>query len=127
MSKVKSIDALMKYLRNTHGINIAGSIHKRKLRNIGYYHGYKGYRFIKLPSRKIPYTDFNEILSVNSFDMALKALFYPQIMFIETALKNYVLEIVLKQGKTDSFETIYEILLTNYKSIELAQKIIRRH
>jgi hypothetical protein len=59
--------------------------------------------------------------------MALKALFYPQIMFIETALKNYVLEIVLKQGKNDSFETIYEILLTNYKSIELAQKIIRRH
>lgn len=105
----------MRYLRDTHNINISGSIHKRKLRNIGYYHGYKGYRFIKVPTRKIPFTDFNEILSVNTFDMALKALFYPQIMFIETSLKNYVLEIVLKHGKTDSFEAIYENLLTNYK------------
>lgn len=115
MSKVKSIDALMKYLRDKHRIYISGSTHKRKLRNIGYYHGYKGYRFIKKPSKKIPYTDFNQVLSVNKCDMDLKALFYPQIMFIETAIKNYVLEIVLKHGKTDSFDTIFDTLLTNYK------------
>lgn len=115
MSKVKSIDSLMKYLRDTHGIHISGSTHKRKLRNIGYYHGYKGYRFIKRPNQKIPYTDFNQVLSVNAFDMELKALFYPQIMFIETAIKNFVLEIVLKHGKTDSFDIIFDTLLTNYK------------
>ncbi|MZP29649.1 Abi family protein [Heliobacterium undosum] len=115
MTKVKSIDSLMKYLRDKHHISISGSTHKRKLRNIGYYHGYKGYRFIKNPNKQIPYTDFNQILSVNTFDMELKALFYPQIMFIETAIKNYVLEVVLNHGKTDSFDIIFETLLTYYK------------
>ncbi|WAA12265.1 Abi family protein [Fervidibacillus halotolerans] len=122
MSKVKSIDSLMKYLRDKHGIHISGSTHKRKLRNIGYYHGYKGYRFIKKPSKKINYTDFNQILSVNECDMELKALFYPQIMFIETAIKNYVLEIVLKHGKTDRFDTIFDTLLTNYKRHKVGSK-----
>lgn len=115
MSKVKSIDSLMKYLRDTHKISIAGSTHKRKLRNIGYYHGFKGYRFIKTPCHKIAFSDFNEILSVNTFDMSLKSLFYSQIMFIETSIKNLVLEIILHHGKTESFEVIYDSLLTNYK------------
>lgn len=43
-TKVKSIDGLMRHLRDTHNIDIKGSIQKQKLRNIGYYHGYKGYR-----------------------------------------------------------------------------------
>lgn len=115
MSQVKSINSLMKYLRNKHNVNISGSNQKRKLRNIGYYHGYKGYRFISNPNNKISFTDFKQIIAINTFDMELKTLFYPQVMFIETALKNYVLEVVLNEGKTDSFYTIYETLLTNYK------------
>lgn len=122
MSPVKSIDSLMKYLRDNHNISISGSIHKRKLRNIGYYHGYKGYRFINIPSRKIPYTDFNQVLAVNAFDMELKTLFYPVIMFIETALKNYVLEVILQHGKTENFNIIYENLLTNYKNHPVGSK-----
>lgn len=89
MSKVKTTDGLMKYLRYHHKINISGSTHKRKLRNIGCYHGYKGYRFIKTSNQKIEYTDFNQVLAINTFDMELKSLFYPQIMFVETAIKNY--------------------------------------
>lgn len=88
MSNVKSIDSLMRYLRDKHNINISGSGYKRKLRNIGYYHGYKGYRYINTPSQAIPYTDFSQVVAVNEFDMQLKSLFYPQIMFIETALKK---------------------------------------
>lgn len=116
MSKVKSTDSLMKYLRDHHNISISGSIHKRKLRNIGYYHGFKGYRFINTPNQRIAYTDFNQVLAINTFDMELKALFYPQIMFIETALKNYVLEVILNHGQTDCFNTIYETLLKEYKN-----------
>lgn len=116
MSRVKSTDSLMKYLRDHHNIAISGSIHKRKLRSIGYYHGFKGYRFINTPSQRIVYTDFNEVIAINTFDMQLKSLFYPQIMFIETALKNYVLETILIHGKTDSFNTIYDTLLTEYKT-----------
>jgi len=115
MTKVKSINSLMQYLRDKHNISISGSSHKTKLRNIGYYHGYKGYRFISTPNQKIAYTNFNQVLAINSFDLELKTLFYPQIMFIETALKNYVLEVILKQGNTECFNTIYENLLTNYK------------
>lgn len=48
--------------------------------------------------------------------MDLKTLFYPQIMFIETALKNYVLETILEEGQTECFNTIYDTILTNYKS-----------
>ena len=38
----KSIDGLMRYLRDKKGISISGSSQKRKLMNMGYYHGYKG-------------------------------------------------------------------------------------
>ena len=110
----KSIDGLMRYMRGKKGISIHGSGQKRKLRNIGYYHGYKGYRFIGKSSNAIPYKDFKELLAIYDFDMQLKALLYPQLMFIETALKNYVLEEILKESNSDNFNYIYTKLLTDY-------------
>ena len=62
--EVKSIDALMKYLRDTHGIAIKGSAQKRKLRNMGYYHGFKGYRYITNPTNRVNYSDFNQLIAV---------------------------------------------------------------
>jgi len=41
--KVRTTNALMKYLREKHNISIEGTKDKKNLRNIGYYHGYKGY------------------------------------------------------------------------------------
>ncbi len=119
MSSVKSTDSLMRYLRITHNISISGSNHKRHLKNIGYYHGYKGYRFIRKPTDKILFNNFDEVIAINSFDMQLKTLLYPNIMFIETALKNYVLEIILDETKTESFNVIYESLLNEYKSHQI--------
>lgn len=116
MKYVKTIDALMKYLRETHNMNIGGSAQKRKLRNLGYYHGYKGYRFIKTPNNKISFTDFDELMAIANFDIRLKTLIYPQIMFIETALKNYVLEQILLKSKTDNFNKIYNEILTDYRA-----------
>ena len=46
-NKPKSVNALMKYLRDDKLISIQGSSDKQKLLNIGYYHGYKGYRYYK--------------------------------------------------------------------------------
>lgn len=43
-------------------------LNRKELRNIGYYHGYKGYRFIASHNNRILYTDFNEILAINNFD-----------------------------------------------------------
>ena len=58
--KVKTTNALMKYLREQHNISIDGSKDKKNLRNIGYYHGYKGYRYIKNPKNRITLTSFEQ-------------------------------------------------------------------
>lgn len=103
----KTTDALMRYLREEKGISISGSSQKRKLMNIGYYHGYKGYRYIGKASNSIHYTNFDELMAVYEFDAQLKALFYPYVMQIETALKSYVLEVVVSQVNSDSFIDVY--------------------
>lgn len=46
MGNTKSINGLMKYLREEHNMRIGGSNDKKRLKNIGYYHGYKWYRYI---------------------------------------------------------------------------------
>ena len=70
--KVKTTNALMKYLRDHHNIYIKGKKDKSNLINIGYYHGYKGYRYIKNPNNRINLTSFNEIVSIVNFDKKLK-------------------------------------------------------
>ena len=114
--KVKSINSLMKYLRTKKNIVIDGASQKKKLRNIGYYHGYKGYRFFATPNNALQYSNFNELMAVYDFDMQLKSLIYPQIMFLETAFKNYALEEILKNSQSDRFADAYTKLLINYKS-----------
>lgn len=121
----KTTDSLMRYLRDVKGIAISGSIQKRKLMNIGYYHGYKGYRYINKASNIIPYTDFDELIAIYEFDAQLKALFYPVVMQIETALKNYVLETVVCSVNSDSFIDVYSNLLDNYKMFSITGKTFR--
>lgn len=116
--KPKTTNGLMNYLRVEKGINISGSNQKRKLMNMGYYHGYKGYRYINNTKNKIhniQYSDFEELSAIYNYDSQIKALFYPSVMIIETALKNYVLEILVSKTKSDSFLDIYNQLLDNYK------------
>lgn len=106
----------MSYMRNKKGIQISGSIQKRKLRYMGYYHGYKGYRYCNSPSTLFPYKDFDELQAVYDFDMRIKAIIYPQIMFLETAMKNYALEIISSRVKSQRFADVYAVLLNDYKS-----------
>lgn len=105
----------MKHLRSS-GISIGGSAQKRRLKNIGYYHGYKGYRFAKKASNKLPLTDFSQISALYDFDMQLKALFYSRIMSIETALKNYTIEAVVRDANSGIFEVIWRKSLTDYRN-----------
>lgn len=116
MSNIKTINGLMKYLRNNHNIKINGSTDKQKLKCVGYYHGYKGYRYIKKPNNRINFSSFDEIMSIIDFDNKVKSILYPQVMFIETALKSYVLEMIIQEGKTESFSEIYSKIMTGYKS-----------
>ncbi len=106
---------LMRHLRNDHNIKIKSN-QSQALRNIGYYHGYKGYRFIRGSNNKINFNSFDEVLAINKFDTELKALLYPKIMFIENALKSYVIESVLKDSKSEYLDDIFERSLTDFKN-----------
>lgn len=48
--------------------------------------------------------------------MQLKALVYPKVMFIENALKSYVIEAVLKDSNSENLDTIFNKSITDYKS-----------
>ena len=114
--RIKTTNALMKYLRDKHNISIGNSKDKRNLINIGYYHGYKGYRYINNPQNRINITEFKEVVSIVNFDSKLKSLLYPQLMLIETISKNIVLQILVEEYKTDEFNEIYENGMTDYKN-----------
>ena len=64
MSNIKSINGLMKYLREKHNIAIGGRLDKQHLKSVGYYHGYKGYRYIRKPSNRLKFTQFNEVMAI---------------------------------------------------------------
>lgn len=113
--KPATTNALMKHLRAS-GVAISGTAQKRKLRNIGYYHGYKGYRFAGDAANRLPITDFNQVVLLHDFDMQLKALLYPRMMLVETALKNRTLDAVVADARSDSFEDIWRSSLTAYRS-----------
>ena len=98
-----SINQLMKYLRAHHHIAVKS-------------HGFKGYRFIRTPNQRIAFSSLDEVIALNKFDMQLKAIFYPKVMFIENALKSYVIEAVLKDSKSETLDAIFEKSITDYKS-----------
>lgn len=98
----------MKHLRNDCHIDINGSQQKQLLIKYGFYHGYKGYRFFKERTNTIPYSDFEQIISVINYDQCLKTVFYPSVMTLEMVSKNIVVDEVL-EGLTDaSFDTVYK-------------------
>ena len=109
----KSPNKLMRYLRDVKGISINGSRQKQALRNMGYYHGYKGYRFYGSTNTPLPYTDFLQVKAVYDFDMQVKTLLYPWVMFLETAFKNHALEIVMPDAPSEIFEDICKSVLSN--------------
>lgn len=117
----KKTDGLMRHLRDNKGIAIGGSKHKRELLRMGYYHGYKGYRFIKNAGNPIVYTDFEEVIAIYNYDMNLKSLFYPYIMAIETSLKNYTLDTLVSFGRLD-LEYAFKNFLDDYKSYPVGSK-----
>ncbi|MBQ9539548.1 MAG: Abi family protein, partial [Treponema sp.] len=49
------------------------------------------FHFIRKSSNSIEFTAFSQVVTLNRFDMRLKSILYPRLMFIETALKSYVI------------------------------------
>lgn len=116
----------MAYMRDVKGIQINGGVQKRKLRYMGYFHGYKGYRYCNSPSTLFLYSNFNELQAVYDFDMKIKAVLYPQIMFLETTLKNYALETILNEVKSNRFADIYSKAMNDYKSFSVGSDLYKK-
>ncbi|KGO21880.1 hypothetical protein Q757_09725, partial [Oenococcus alcoholitolerans] len=47
---------------------------------MGYFHGYKAYKFVREENNCLPINSFNKIFWIYNFDISLKALLYPEIM-----------------------------------------------
>lgn len=109
----KTVNILMRHLRDDCGINIAGSIQKRKLVNYGFYHGYKGYRFFNHRTNTIPYTEFDQLIDVIEYDQKLKATLYSPIMLFEMTSKNIVLSEVVVGLEDASFDTMYKRIMND--------------
>lgn len=108
-NKPKTLNQLIRHLRVDHNISIQRNKHKTPLKHYGYYHGYKGYRFLKFKENQIKYTDFEQIISVVKYDNLLKSIFYPRLMFLETALKNIVIDKTVQGLKNASFDHVYAV------------------
>lgn len=111
----KTTDGLMRHLRSN-GIDISGSRQKKILTNTGYFHGYKGYRFFKNSSYRLPFTSYDEIYATLEFDTKLKSLFYSKIMFIETALKNIALNTIMNEINSSNLQDMYDKVVSSYKN-----------
>lgn len=111
----KTIDGLMRHLRDN-GISISGSVQKRQLRNTGYFHGYKGYRFFGTSSNRLPFTSYDEVYATIQYDSKLKSLLYGKMMFIETAVKNVALESILQYTRSENIQDMYDKAVSSYKN-----------
>lgn len=117
----KDIDKLINYAESYH--NIKGCKNNATdFRNMGYYHGYKGYRYVYLPregerlnSIIIDYSDFSQLKALYDFDTNLKTLLYPYVMFVETSIKNRILESLCLLVDSPDIESVCAQLFFNKK------------
>ena len=74
-SYMLSIYQLMKYLRNTHHINVKSSRTFKHLKCGSYYHGFKrDYRFIREDTNRVNFSSLDD-MALNKYDMRLKQFF----------------------------------------------------
>lgn len=101
----KLVSELINHLDQNKGIKTQDK-HIHQLKNYGYYHAYKGYRFYKQPDNVIPYKQFEQLINVIDFDNELKSVFFSEIMFLETALKNIVVADVIEEVDEPTWDCI---------------------
>ncbi|HEP1363105.1 TPA: Abi family protein [Streptococcus pyogenes] len=111
--KGQTINGLMRHIRSNHKITISGASQKRALRNMGYFHGYKAYRFVKIKNQVLNFKQFEEVKLTYEFDNSLKTILYPIVMKLETAINNYVIEEVVANSETD-IENIFKKKLNHH-------------
>lgn len=116
-----SIRTLMRHLRNNKNISIKGSEQKKQLEVIGYYHSYKGYRFIRDRRDLLSFNNFGDLYELVKFEYKLKELFYPVLMKIETGLKNIVIENTIAQAHNNYFDKIVNKCIDSNKKLSFSK------
>lgn len=111
----KTINGLMKHLRQS-GIDIGGAKEKRQLTNSGYFHGYKGYRFMETAANRLPFAKYKDIEATIEYDSRLKAAIYGRMMYIETAVKNVALNCVMLSAKSEHLQDVYDRVISSYRN-----------
>ena len=97
----------MKHLR-LEGIAIEGSSQKKSLMNVGYYHGYKGYRFKGDYKHKLKFTSYTQIDALIEFDNALKVALYSPLMKLETAIKSHSCDVIVTTVNSAEFSDVFK-------------------
>ena len=110
-----TIDELVNHLTKS-GIEFTNDTQKQQLINNGYYHGYKGYRFLGLAKNRINFTNYSEVNALIEYDSHLKTLFYPKLMFIETALKSVAIDVILQEADSSRIDIIFNSLIESYRN-----------
>lgn len=110
VSDFKSLNALMRHIRDDAGLPIRGSADKKSLAEVGYFHGYKGYRYAGNHTKRLPYGDFRELKAVIDFDTQLKTLFYPVLMKTEMIMKNLALVELLDAAGSSALADLYALM-----------------
>ena len=111
----KTLNALMRHIRDDAGIAISGSRDKLALAQMGYFHGYKGYRYAARHSKLLPFTDFKQLRAVMDFDSSLKAMLYPVLMRIEMTMKNLAVVEILDAAESSALADVYRDLMPGTK------------
>lgn len=122
-SNYRSLNALMRHIRQTSGIQIAGSADKKTLAQVGYFHGYKGYRYAGHAAKRIPYVTFAELRAVIRFDTQIKGLLYPMLMNLEMSMKNLALVEILDEANSSRLNDVYSRLMPGTKKGNRAGKL----
>lgn len=126
-----NLAGLVSHIKNSHNIEIYPD-EANSLLNIGYYHGYRRYRFVKKYNSdgRLPISSFKEIVAIYSFDMELKGLFYPIVMLVETALKNRMIDSLVAESSS-GIEDILDNQLSCFTDYEVESlkylEAIERH
>jgi abortive infection bacteriophage resistance protein len=123
----KSLNALMRHIRQTAGIDIGGSADKKALAQVGYFHGYKGYRYTGKAGKRIPYAHFSELRAVIRFDSQLKSVLYPVLMNLEMTMKNLALVEILEAADSSRLADVYSRLMPGTKKGKRGRKLEVMH
>lgn len=118
--KPLAANALMRHLRSKN-VSIRGSKSKNDLINYGYFHAYKGYRFVR-KDVNLPIATFGEIVALVDFDNDLKSLLFPSLSFIETAIKNRAVSIMQSHCKSIDVNTAFLFAFNRYQKMEVKKR-----